>query len=147
MSSDRPKSPSVFLDHNAGAPVDPRVLERFVAVERSCPGNPSATHADGRAARAALEDARERVAAALAVRADEVVFTSGGTESNNLAVRGLGDLARPVLLAAVEHPSVLAPAEVRSISWWRTDEDGRAVIERPDAAPGLNCLVHAQNEL
>lgn len=141
-------SPSVlFLDHNAGAPVDERVLAHFCEVERECPGNPSSVHATGRRARAVVEDARERIARALGVRADDVLFVSGGTEANNLAVLGLGDPALPVLLAPVEHPSVREPAAQRGAIEWAVDPQGRAVVAEPDARPGLVALVHAQSEV
>jgi len=100
----------LYLDHNASTPVDPRVLDRFVEVERECPANPGSLHRAGRRARAALEEARQDVADVLSVGADSVAFVSGGTEANNLAVRGMGAPERPVLLAPVEHPSVLRAA-------------------------------------
>ena len=95
-----------FCDFNAGAPVLPEVLAEFVATEQRCPANPASSHAAGRRARGALEQARERIAKLFALPASDVVFTSGGTEAANLAVRGLGDLDLPVLLADVEHPAV-----------------------------------------
>ncbi len=135
------------LDHNATTPADPRVLEHFVAVERECPANPGSLHAAGRKARAAVEDARARIAAVLGCAVDDVFFTSGGTESNNLAVRGLGDLSLPVLCAELEHPSVLAPAQHRGYRTWAVDPDGRAVVRAPEGPVGLLALVHGQNEV
>jgi cysteine desulfurase len=136
-----------YLDHNATTPVDGRVLARFLAVEQQCPGNPGSLHAAGRKARAAVEAAREQIAASLSVSVDAVVFTASGTEANNLAVRGLGDAALPVLHAVVEHPSVSAPAAARGAVLWRVDGSGAAVVERPTTAVGLVCLVHGQNEV
>lgn len=135
------------LDHNATTPADPRVLECFVAVERECPANPGSLHAAGRKARAAVEDARARIATALGCAVDDVFFTSGGTESNNLAIRGLGDPALPVLCAELEHPSVLAPARHRGCRTWAVDPEGRVVVQRPDGPVGLLALVHGQNEV
>lgn len=135
------------LDHNATTPADPRVLERFVAVERECPANPGSLHAAGRKARAAVEDARARIAGALGCAVDDVFFTSGGTESNNLAVRGLGDSSLPVLCAELEHPSVLVPAQHRGRRNLAVDPEGRAVVQRPDQPVGLLALVHGQNEV
>jgi cysteine desulfurase len=140
-------APAVCCDVNAGAPVDPRVLDRFVAVTHACPGNPSSAHAPGRRARAEVELARARVAAALGAAADDVVFTSGGTEACNLAVLGLGDPNRPVLLAATEHPAVREPARRRGMVEWEVDGAGRAIVREPTAPPGLIALVHAQSEL
>jgi cysteine desulfurase len=136
-----------FLDHNAGAPPLPEVLDRFRDVELACPGNPASMHSPGRRARAELEAARQRIAAALGVDLDAVVFTSGGTESANLAVHGLGDPAQPVLLADVEHPAVREPARRRGIEPWSVDPEGRVQVARPARRVGLVCLVHAQSEL
>jgi cysteine desulfurase len=140
-------SAPIFLDHNAGTPVDPRVLERFLEVERRCPGNPASLHAPGRHARAEVEAARERIAGALGVAAADVLFTSGGTEANNLAVHGLGAPDLPVLLAAVEHPSVREPAVRRGVVEWAVGPDGRACITAPPGPVGLVCLVHGQSEV
>ena len=82
----------IYLDHNATTPVLPEVWD---AVRAAPPGNPSSAHAAGRAARRALEDARERVAALLGAHADEVTFTSGATEANNLALLGSALVVRP----------------------------------------------------
>lgn len=143
MTEPRP----IFCDYNAGAPVEPDVLERFATVERDVPGNPASVHGSGRRARAVLEAARAEIATALAVHPDEVVFTSGGTEAANLAVRGLGDRALPVLLAPHEHPAVLAPATERGTVEWAVDRTGTAAIESPASPVGLLALVHAQSEL
>ncbi len=138
---------SVFCDFNAGAPVLPEVLEQFLAVERQCPANPASAHGPGRRARAVLEDARLRIAAALGLASDDVVFTSGGTEAANLAVSGLGDPSLPVLLAATEHPSVFEPAQRRGAVTWQVDRLGRAVVTPPEVPVGLIAIVHGQSEL
>ncbi len=139
--------PAAFCDFNAGGPVTAEVLARFVEVERACPGNPASAHGAGRHARAALEAARGEIAAALEVAAVDVVFTSGGTEAANLAVRGLGAAALPVLLAPVEHPAVHEAASARGVQLWDVDRDGAARVSEPTGAVGLVCLVHAQGEL
>lgn len=139
-------SPRIYLDHNACTPVDPRVLERFAEAEEACPANPGSLHRSGRKSRSALENAREDIADALGVAATEITFVSGGTEANNTVVHGAGDPSLPVLLAPVEHPSVLAAAERRGARWWQVDPGGRAIVREPDADVGLVCLVHAQNE-
>ena len=98
----------VDLDHAASTPLLPEAWEamRPFALERS--GNPASSHRLGRAARQGLEDARERIAACLGAEPGEVVFTSGATEANNLALRGLAD-AGSILVSPIEHPSVLEP--------------------------------------
>ncbi len=123
------------------------MLEVFLAVERSCPGNPSSAHAAGRRARLVLEEARAEAAAALGVASDAIVFLSGGTEANHLAIRGLGDPALPVLCSDVEHKSALAAAATRGTVRWRVDRDGRAEVVAPTQPVGLIVLAHAQGEV
>ena len=125
-----------FCDANAGAPALPEVLEEFVVAERRFPANPSSVHAAGRDARGALEQARERIAAALQVGGNDVVFTSGGTEAGNLAVRGLGDLGRPVLLGELEHPAVRESAQQRGQIVWDVDATGAVVVTTPPEPVG-----------
>jgi cysteine desulfurase len=141
----------LYLDHNATTPVDPRVLERFVAVERSCPGNPSSVHTAGRRARAVVEDARRSIAARLAVDHDAVLFTSGGTESNNLAVLGVGDPAHGVVASAAEHPSVIEAPRRRGRIELPVDAEGRARFTAewlpPDRPIALVCAVFGQSEV
>lgn len=97
--------PPVYLDHNATTPVRPEAAGAMAAA-LAMPGNPSSVHSFGRAARRLLEEAREAVAALAGAAPAEVVFTGGGTEANNLALRGCG---RPiVLVSAIEHDSVFA---------------------------------------
>ena len=94
-----------------------------------------------------VEDARYQVAEALDVDADHIVFVSGGTEANNIALLGSGDLTLPVLCAPVEHPSVIQSAQQRGVTLWDVDETGSAVIVRPTDAIGMIALVHGQNEV
>lgn len=135
------------LDHNATTPALPDVLERYVEVERACPGNPASQHAAGRRARAVVESARQQVAAALDVPADDVFFVGSATEADNLAVSGTGDPRLPVLLAETEHPAVIQPAVARGAVWWQVDGRGQARIVAPSEPVGLVTLVHAQSEL
>lgn len=144
--SDVSDEPS-FCDFNAGAPALPDVLEEFVAVEQRCPANPASTHSAGRRARGELERARERVAQALGLAAEDVVFTSGGTEAANLAVTGLGDPELPVLLGDLEHAAVWEAAQRRGVRSWRVDHSGRVVVRAPDGDVGLVAIVHAQSEV
>ena len=107
---------SSYLDHAATTPVRPQVVE-LVAASLSSLGNPSSVHGFGQAAKAQLEQAREDIALALGCDRNEVVFTSGGTEANNLAIKGLYSqrnkaLARPIIVSVgTEHHAVLEPIE------------------------------------
>ena len=103
-----------YLDHAATTPLHPAAIDAMVTVLRGSYGNPSGVHDISAAARAALEDARDTVASFVGCRARELVFTGGGTESLNLALRGnLGDLPRrpTILTSAIEHDAVRATAE------------------------------------
>lgn len=108
--------PIIYLDHHATTPLDPRVLTAMMPYLTTNFANAGSTsHELGRAAKAAVEEARERVAHCLSCDANEIVFTSGSTESNNLAIRGSAERSRRkgnhVVSAATEHPSVLDPLE------------------------------------
>lgn len=102
---------AIYLDNNASAPVVPEVwaaMQPFLGGAR--PGNPASSHGFGRRARQALEDARERVASLLDAQPDEVLFTSGATEANNLAIFGLVTPALgTIVTSSIEHPCVLEP--------------------------------------
>ena len=100
----------VYLDHSATTPIDSRVLEAMLPYLTEKFGNASSVHMFGQEARAAVDKARRQVASLVGARANEVVFTSGGTEANNLAIRGICEVAkahgRHVITSAIEHPSV-----------------------------------------
>ena len=135
------------LDANATEPLRPEAREAVLAA-LDLPGNPSSVHAGGRAARRVLEDARARVAARFGARPQDVVFTSGGTEANALAVRGLS-AGRGVLVGATEHPAVLRAAPDAALL--PVLADGRLDLEALEAAladggPALVCLMAANNE-
>ena len=103
----------IHLDHNSTSPLRPEARERWLEVADAA-GNPSSLHASGRRARAWIDEARARVAAALGAREEEIVFTSGGTEANNLALFGALEAAGPgasLVTSALEHSSVLEPAQ------------------------------------
>ncbi len=109
------KATRVHLDHNATTPLRAEARARFLEVAHELSGNPSSLHASGRRARSIVDEARERIAAALAVKEDEIFFTSGGTEANNLALMGTLRAAGPaagLVTSAIEHSSVLGPAQV-----------------------------------
>ena len=107
----------VYLDYNATTPLAPEALEAMLPILRGDFGNPSSIHSAGRAARAVIDDARDRLARVLGGRPPEVIFTGGGTEANNLAVIGLArnratrkGIARRLAIAATEHHAVLHAA-------------------------------------
>ncbi len=151
--------PRLYLDTAASAPLRPEAAEAMARVLATLHGNPASPHAEGRAAKDALEDARSRVAVALGCRPREVIFTASGTEAANLGVRGAAlaraAVGRRVLLSAVEHPCVLEAARALAPAGFQltlvpVDERGR-VDERaflacatPDTA--LACLMLANHE-
>jgi cysteine desulfurase len=100
--------PRLYLDANATEPMRPEAMAAM-SKALALPGNPSSVHAEGRAARRILEEAREAIAARFGARGRDLVFTSGGTEANALAIKGLA-AGRRVLVGATEHPAVLAAA-------------------------------------
>lgn len=101
----------IYLDHNATTPMRPEVLEAMLPHLSGGCGNPSSVHRLGQEARKALEDAREEIAALLGAKPVEIIFTSGGTESNNLALHGLRTGHGELITSTVEHHSVLRVAE------------------------------------
>jgi cysteine desulfurase len=143
---------SHYLDYNATAPVRPEVREA-VAAALALPGNPSSVHAAGRAARAAVEEARGLVAALAGTEASNVVFTGSGSEANNLALSG----PRParILASAIEHPSILRPAAERPGGFALIPVTGDGVVDlgaleallaEPSDRPVLVTVMMANNE-
>src|SRR5947207_13533943 len=125
----------VYLDHAATTPVDPEVAELMAQVLREVPGNPSSIYAEGRQARALVDRARAEVAGAIGAEPSEIVFTSGGTEADNLALRGVLKASRAerdgLVTTATEHHAILdtardleQDAHVR-VSVVPVDRDGR----------------------
>jgi cysteine desulfurase len=156
----------VYLDHAATTPMRSDAMQAMTAALGQL-GNPSSLHASGRRARRAVEESRERIAAAMGARPSEVVFTGGGTESDNLAVKGLywarrqADERRRVILAsAIEHHAVidsvewLAAREGARVIWLEPDEIGRisqdefarALDEHADSV-ALATVMWANNEV
>jgi len=117
---------SVYLDYNATTPLDGRVLDVMMPFLREQFGNASSGHQSGRIARAALDVAREQVAALVNAHPSQVIFTSGGTEANNLALKGRASRLIPgyVVLSGVEHNSVRIPARVLQKYGWMLNEIG-----------------------
>ncbi len=149
----------VYLDHAATTPLRPECRTAMAEVESGAWGNPSSAHAAGRRARALVERARGQVAALLECAPASVVFTSGGTEANNLAVWGTALAAAPrrhIVVSAIEHHSVLDACRSLGRAGYTVTEvapDGEGVVGagaiaaalRPDTA--LCCLMLANNEV
>ncbi len=147
----------VYLDHNATTPADPAVVEAMLPYLSAHFGNASSRHEYGRAARRAIDEARSRVAAAVGAQAGEVVFTSGGSEANNLLLKGAAGCLKPGVLAvsATEHPCVIKPAEQLGRRGWTVhkltvDADGRIDQRNFEAVmarrPRIVSVMLANNE-
>lgn len=146
-----------YLDYNATAPLQERVLEAMMPWLGRRFGNASSRHEYGRAARQAVEDARARVAAAVGAQTGEVVFTSGGSEANNLFIKGCAGRCKPgvVAVGATEHPCVREPARQLGRQGWAVRElpvDAQGVL-RADALsetlafkPAIVSVMRANNE-
>lgn len=150
----------IYFDHNATTAVDERVLEAMLPYFRQEYGNASSRHAYGMVARRAINQAREQVAQAVGVQPSQIIFTSGGSEANNLFIRGVADYLKPSSLAvsAIEHPCVRRPAQelarraserwqlrqlaVNELGQVRLDDAESALAERP----GMVSVMLANNE-
>ncbi|MDP2134142.1 MAG: cysteine desulfurase family protein [Sulfuritalea sp.] len=147
----------VYFDHNATTPLEPRVLEGMLPYLREQYGNASSRHDYGRAARRAIDEARQRVAYAVGAHPTEVVFTSGGSEANNLFIKGAAACLAPgtVAISAIEHPCVREPAKALQRGGWKLREiavdqhcrvagaDFQAAL---DERPALVSVMLANNE-
>jgi cysteine desulfurase len=147
----------VYFDHNATTPVDERVLEAMLPYLRARYGNASSRHELGTQARQAVDLAREKVAALVNVRPSQVIFMSGGTEANNLFVKGAAGYLAPtqVAVSAIEHPCVAKPAQELARAGWKVRTLGvgsegaldLADLDAALAAPtGLVSVMLANNE-
>jgi cysteine desulfurase len=148
----------VYLDHNASTPVHPEVVAEMTPYFGEVYGNPSSVHGFGRDARAAVDAARDRVAEFLGARPEEVVFTSGGTESDNFGVKGLA-WARGrghVITSKVEHHAVLRSCEALEADGFAVTYlpvDGHGMVDPDDARRALRpdtiaiTLMHANSEV
>ncbi|HJS22819.1 MAG TPA: cysteine desulfurase family protein [Pyrinomonadaceae bacterium] len=150
----------VYMDNSATTPVDPRVATAMARAVTETFGNASSVHGFGQQARAAIDRARREVAALVGARQNEIVFTSGGTEANNLAIRGLCEAAsahgRHVITSAIEHPSVAGVCAYLEKQGWEVSrlpvyENGVVRIE--DVAAALRAdtvlitIMLANNEI
>lgn len=132
---------AVYFDHNATTALDARVLETMLPFLQAQQGNPTSRHSFGRTARQAVEHAREQVAAAVRAHPSQVIFTSGGTEAGNLAIKGIAATHTPTQIAvsAIEHPAVLRPAQSLLGRGWKVAKVGVDSTGRLDT----NQLAHA----
>ena len=155
----------IYLDNNATTAIDPLVANLITEVLLSGPANPSSQHGVGRSAHRHIENALEVIADCLGTDfslpgGPRLIFTSGGTESNNLALAGLGVEDGPLIISRIEHPSIFAAAEAqeaagRRVAWLEVDSNGVVDIEslKPliqsfadDEPVGLVSLMSANNE-
>ncbi|MFN4148231.1 MAG: cysteine desulfurase family protein [Rhodocyclaceae bacterium] len=147
----------VYLDHNATTPVSPTVLEAMLPYFSVRHGNASSRHEYGRAARRALDEARQRVAHAVGAHPTEVIFTSGGSEANNLFIKGTAAYlsASTIAISAIEHPCVREPAKALRRQGWRVREiavDDKCRVASADfqaaldERPALVSIMLANNE-
>jgi cysteine desulfurase len=151
----------IYLDHNATTPLAPAVLERMTRILGEEYGNPSSVHHFGQRAKAAMDEARSGVAALVGGDPSEIVFTSGGTEGDNFAIRGVAEALestgrRHLIASAIEHEAVLSTLKALARRGWRTtllpvDQSG---VVSPDALRGamaddtaLVSIMHANNEI
>lgn len=144
----------IYLDHNATTPVDERVLEAMLPFFKDFHGNPSSLYRLGRLSRTAIDTAREQVAALADAPASQVIFTSGGTEANNLALTALAPQAR-LAISAIEHASITEPAlhlesQGHELATLAVDEHGyitqAAIDELLQCPPDLVSIMLANNE-
>jgi len=154
----------IYIDNSATTPVDPRVLDAMLPFLKEDFGNASSIHHFGQRARAAVDKARHQVASALGARPNEIVFTSGGTESNNLAIRGSIQSLREgrgpdrphIITSAIEHPAVKNVVEDLEkqgieVTWLPVYENGVVRFDdvenaiRPETS--LISIMHANNEI
>jgi cysteine desulfurase len=148
----------IYLDHNASTPLLPEVVDAMSRSLREHFGNPSSSHSYGSSSRRSVEKAREQVAAFLGCDVDEVVFTSGGTEANNLAIRGIAEASeqnRHILTSTIEHPATEQPCAYLETRGWRVsriavDRLGRVDVDAATEAlcdgAALVTVMHANNE-
>jgi cysteine desulfurase len=152
---------TVYLDHSATTPLDPDVLAAMMPFLSGVYGNPSSIHGFGRVARQALEDARRSIASNAGAKADEIVFTSGGTEADNTAVLGAMLAGKKVgkthlLISAIEHHAVLEPAHALREQGFEVEElpvDQGGLVSPSEVQKGIRpstaliSVMHANNEI
>ncbi len=159
-SANNPVMQRIYLDYNASTPIDPAVVAVMRSLLEEGYGNPSSGHWASAPAKAALDEARSRVAALLGCTAAEIVFTSGGSEANNLALKGLfyqrGDRPSHVITSQIEHPATLAPCrflERLGATVTYVPVDGSGLVDPDDIRKVISketfliSVMHANNEV
>ena len=146
----------IYLDHNATTPVHPEVLEAMLPALRENYGNPSSVHSFGRTARVQLDEAREKVASLLGAHSSEIIFTSGGTEANNLALLGVAlNKGGKIITSKTEHPSIINPCRQLEkqgieVHYLNVDRKGQIDISELESqiteSTSLISLQHANSE-
>jgi len=147
----------IYLDHNATTPLHPEVLNAMLPALQDNFGNPSSIHSFGRSARVQLDEARGKVARLIGASSSEIIFTSGGTEANNLALLGvaLKDKEKKIITSKTEHPSVLNPCRQLEeqgveVHYLDVDRFGRIDINNLESqiteSTALISLQHANSE-
>jgi cysteine desulfurase len=140
-----------YFDYNATTPVSPEVLAAMLPVMTEVYGNASSVHHFGQAARQKLDEARRQVAAMLGATPDEVIFTSGGTEADNLALTGIARDGHAIT-TTIEHPAVLTTSD-HLVSVTKVPVDSRGVVDPDDIGRAITretkiiSVMHANNEL
>lgn len=148
---------AVYFDHNATTALDSRVLDVMLPFMQSAQGNPTSRHSYGRTARQAIDLARERVAAAVGAHPSQVIFTSGGTEADNMAIQGIAAAQTPsqIVISGIEHPAVSKPAQALQVRGWKlasikANSDGTLDISKLEQAlqqkTALVSVMAANNE-
>jgi cysteine desulfurase len=151
----------IYLDHNATTPLDPAAADRMAQALREVWGNASSIHHFGQQAKAALDEARGSVASLIGADASDIIFTAGGTESDNLAIRGAAEALEPtgrkhLITSAIEHEAVLNTMKALARRGWRVttipvDASGIVSIDRLREAltddTALVSVMHANNEI
>jgi len=153
----------IYLDHNAGTPILPEVVDAMLPYLQEHFGNPSSTHTYGKTMHAAVERAREQVALLIECEPGELYFTAGGTEANNLAIRGVTAAVpgrRHILTSVIEHPATAGPCawleqHGYAVLWAPVDDAGRVAVEQVQKSLGkdssgkkwaLVTVMHANSE-
>jgi cysteine desulfurase len=147
----------IYLDHNATTPLHPEVLDAMLPALQDNFGNPSSIHSFGRSARVQLDEAREKVARLIGASSSEIIFTSGGTEANNLALLGvaLDGKEKSIITSKTEHPSILNPCRQLEgqgveVHYLDVDRFGRIDINNLESkiteSTALISLQHANSE-
>lgn len=151
---------TIYLDYNATTPIDPEVLAEMLPYLKKHFGNPSSSHVFGKAAKEGVEKAREKVAKLLGCSPTEIVFTSGGSEANNMALKGVAEaLARKgnhIITSQIEHPAIINPCHYLERKGFRVTYlpvDQHAMVDPDDVKKAITSktilitIMHANNEV